>query len=294
MAGGAALPWTWFLVRDLGWLAEPFAVAFPLLVLVALVVLGIFAYGTRRPGPLVVAASVLALGAVVVLAPRAPEPTPAPRDPVRILSANVYELNPQPKAAAAALAATDADVLVAVEVPQGFGELLASADAVRPYAVAARGMIVRSRFPVSLLDISGSLSRDRVLRALVRGPSGPFVLYAVHALNPSHESTFDRQLGFVERLQRAATRETEPVVIAGDFNMSDRQLGYRRITSSFRDAMRTDWAADTYDHALWRSLLLRIDYVFIDPSWCAAGAHDVDIPGSDHEGVATTIGPCPG
>jgi endonuclease/exonuclease/phosphatase family metal-dependent hydrolase len=128
----------------------------------------------------------------------------------------------------------------------------------------------------------------------VQGPAGPFVLYAVHALNPAYESTFAQQLDFVDRLRRATAAETVPVVISGDFNMSDRQLGYRAMTASFRDAGRAGWAADTFDHGLWRALLLRIDYVFVEPSWCAADSRRLDVPGSDHEAVAATIGPCPG
>ena len=112
-------------------------------------------------------------------------------------------------------------------------------------------------------------------------------------MNPAYESTFRRQLEFVARLSRAAEREADPVVIAGDFNMSDRQLGYRRMTSVFRDATRTGWAADTYDHAVWRLLFMRIDYVFVEQDWCAAAAERFTVPGSDHQAVATTVGPCP-
>jgi endonuclease/exonuclease/phosphatase family metal-dependent hydrolase len=142
--------------------------------------------------------------------------------------------------------------------------------------------------------MSSYLPRGRVLRAIVRAPSGPFVVYAVHALNPAYESTFAEQLDFIDRLRRAALAETMPVVIAGDFNMSDRQLGYRNMVASFRDASRAGWAADTYDHGVWRALLLRIDYLFVDPSWCAADSLRIAVPGSDHEAVEATVGPCPG
>ena len=290
----AVLPWSWFLVRNLGWPGEVVAVAFPLIGGVLIVVLGIVAIAMRRIVPLAIAASLLILTVVVTVLPRMPVRTPPPRSGVRLLSANVYELNREPRAAAAALASSDADIVVAVEPPPGFGRVFASSDPSRTYATEDTKSVIHSRFPIESQPIPSFLPPSRLTRAIVQGPAGPFVLYAIHAFNPAYESTFAQQLTFVARLRRAALGETMPVVIAGDFNMSDRQQGYRDMTSSFRDADRAGWAADTYDHGIWRALLLRIDYVFIEPSWCAADAHRVDVPGSDHEAVEATVGPCPG
>lgn len=293
VAAAAALPWAWFLVRNLGWLAEPFAVGFPLIAGLLIVLLGLAAFGTRKRAPLLVAGSILALAVVITVEPRMPQETAPPQLGVRIISVNAYELNQRPEAAASALARTDADLLVVVESPPGFGKMLASRDTSRSDEIPAPKMVIRSRYPIEQLVMPSSIPASRGLRAIVQGPSGPFVLYAVHSLNPAYESTFARQLDFVDQLRRAAEQETMPVVIAGDFNMSDRQLGYRMMTESFRDAGRASWAADTFDHGLWRVLLLRIDYVFVEHSWCAADSRRLDVPGSDHEAVATTIGPCP-
>jgi endonuclease/exonuclease/phosphatase (EEP) superfamily protein YafD len=128
---------------------------------------------------------------------------------------------------------------------------------------------------------------------VIRAPAGQVVLYAVHALNPAYEYPFAQQLDFVDRVRRAALAETMPIVLAGDFNLSDRELGYRELAGSFRDAARAGWAGNTFDQGLWRLFFLRIDYVFVDRSWCAADAHRVDVPGSDHEAVGVTVGPCP-
>jgi endonuclease/exonuclease/phosphatase (EEP) superfamily protein YafD len=289
----AAVPWSWFLVRNLGWIAEPFAVAFPLIILLGLALSATFAIVGRNPRTLVVAASVLVLGVVVVLGPRAPQSTPAPVEPLRVLSANVFYGNETPDLAARVLARSDADVVVAVETGDDFAELLAALDHERTFEVLGPEIVVRSRYPIRALPLSSALSDRRAIRVLVERPEGEVILYAVHALNPAYESTFARQLDYVTRLSRAAQRETDPAVIAGDFNMSDRELGYRRMTSVFRDAGRAGWAPDTYDFSFWRVLFLRIDYVFIPRSWCSAAAGRVDVPGSDHEGVVATVGPCP-
>jgi len=294
VAGCAALPWAWFLVRDLGWLAEPFAVAMPLICAVLVVLLGIAAFGTRRVGPVVVAVSLLVFGVVVVVGPRAPERTDAPRPSIRVVSANVFDGNRTPTAAAEALARTDADVLITVEVPGGFARILAQHDTVRPYQAIGRSTVVRSRYPIQPQPLPASIPVGRALRAVIRTPAGPIVLYAVHALNPAYEYPFAEQLDFVNRVRKAALAETMPVVIAGDFNLSDRELGYRDLAGSFRDAGRADWAGDTFDRGPWRALFLRIDYVFVDRTWCAADARRLDVPGSDHEAVAVAVGPCPG
>jgi endonuclease/exonuclease/phosphatase (EEP) superfamily protein YafD len=289
----AAAPWSWFLVRNLGWVAEPFAVAFPLLVLLGVALSGTFAIVGRNRRTLMVTASILALAIVVVAGPRRPQTTAAPIDPLRVVSANVFDQNSTPLDAARALASTDADVLVAVETGREFPRMLADADSRRPFVVTGPGIVVRAQYPLRVLPLSSSLPEERSLRVLVERPAGSVVLYAVHALNPAYQSTFARQLSFVTRLSLAAERETDPVVIAGDFNMSDRQLGYRRMTSVFRDAARAGWASNTYDFSFWRLLMLRIDFVFVERSWCAARSGRVDVPGSDHQGVVTTIGPCP-
>jgi hypothetical protein len=65
------------------------------------------------------------------------------------------------------------------------------------------------------------------------------------------------------------------------------------MTSIFRDADRAGFAPDTYDFSFWRAVFLRIDYVFVERSWCTADSGRFEVPGSDHEGIATTVGPCP-
>ena len=130
----------------------------------------------------------------------------------------------------------------------------------------------------------------------VEGPAGPFVLYAVHALNPLSESTFANQLVWVKRLRAAASRESLPVVMAGGpINMSDRQLGYRRLTTDLRDAVTAaGWGHSTYPDGIWAPLLLRIDHVVMpEEDRRADRSLDVDIPGSDHDGLRSTWAPGP-
>ena len=115
--------------------------------------------------------------------------------------------------------------------------------------------------------------------------------------NPAPGPKFDYKLRWFERLTNYAQsllHSSAPVILAGDFNTSDRSHGYRRLTGPFHDAMRRRWAGPTYVSTLWRPFLLRIDHVFMPKDWCAAHPQRFALPGSDHRCIAVTVGPCPG
>jgi endonuclease/exonuclease/phosphatase family metal-dependent hydrolase len=293
VVGGVALPWSWFLLRDLGGPVEAVAVLLPLLVLIAFVVVLGIALGLGRRSLLAVAASLLVFGVVAVVGPMFPERGPSPVTPLTLVSANLFSDNPTPDAAVDALRALGADVEVAVETSPEHRAALERRDAAHPYSASDDQLVVRSRYPVTAMLDPTHVPARRILAVTIEGPQGPFVLYAVHALNPLSESTFASQLVWVDRLLDAASRETLPVVIAGDFNMSDRQLGYRMMAGAMRDAITAGgWGHPTYSDGIWAPLFLRIDHVFVSRDWCGANGHTVDLPGSDHDGLEVQIGPC--
>jgi len=293
-AAGAALPWTWFALRELGGRVEAVAVALPLVLLVALVALLVVAAVRREVAVLPAALSVAVLGVVTIVGPRMPHTGPPPASPIRLVSANVYADNPTPAAAVDAMLSAEADVEIAVETSPAFLNLIEADDTAHPYSVVDDQLVVRSRYPIAAMTDPAGVPARRILRLTVEAPAGPFVLYAVHALNPLSESTFANQLNWVGKLRTAAAGEELPVVMAGDFNMSDRQLGYRRLTSDLRDAITAaGWGHTTYPGGIWGLLLMRIDHVFEPQSWCAARARTVDVPGSDHVGLEVDVGPCP-
>ena len=129
-----------------------------------------------------------------------------------------------------------------------------------------------------------------VMRVEVVRPGAPFVVYAMHLGNPLFKTTYTQHAEMVERLVAAAQAESLPVVLAGDFNMSDRSASYRELGGAFRDAIRTSFADTTYDDGLWMLLQLRIDYIFVSRSLCARSATTFTVPGSDHDGLEVEIG----
>jgi endonuclease/exonuclease/phosphatase (EEP) superfamily protein YafD len=81
------------------------------------------------------------------------------------------------------------------------------------------------------------------------------------------------------------------VVVAGDLNSTDRARDYRLLDAGLVDAMRDGWAGPT-SVTQWRAFLLRIDHLFVGRGWCGDGAHRVELPGSDHDAIVATVGPC--
>lgn len=289
-----AAPWLWFALRDHdGGFMDTLAVALPLIGTAALLLLGVVAILRRRWLPMLVGISIFLACLTAIVEPRIPRSGPAPVSPVRIAMANVYDGNPEPEAAIAALDARAVDVLATVEMDTTFWERLDGIQEL-PYTVVYNEIGVHARWPMTLMRPAG-LPRSRVLRVRVDAPGRGFVLYVAHALNPLHDnSTFADQQAFARAIVAAAAQERQPVVVVGDFNTSDRVLAYRIFDRSMRDAMRENAvAASTYFGGWWPVLLLRIDHAFVSTDWCAADGSTFSVPGSDHHGIEVSVGPCP-
>lgn len=288
------LPWTWFLVRNVGVGLDPIAVVLPALAFFAAAALALAAILLRRWAPAVVALSFVVFAVFAVGAPRLPERSAPPAGAISLASANTYRRNAQPGAASAALVATGADVLVAVETTSRVQSALAARDTDHPYVASTAQLMLRSRFPIQQETLPRDLPSTSVMRVRVDAPGEPIVVYVVHAPNPLFDTSFGNELQLVQSLQRSASVEGLPVVIAGDLNLSDRTIAYRVLDGSFLDAMRTGgWASDTFDRGIWKLFFLRIDHVFVSRSWCAADPSRFDVPGSDHSGISVSLGACP-
>jgi endonuclease/exonuclease/phosphatase (EEP) superfamily protein YafD len=288
----AAVPWTWFAVRDLGPAMDALAFALP----VGAAVLALVAFGwamlSERMRLAVVSLSLAVFSVVVVIEPRLPQPSPAPVDPFRLVAANLFDGNQETRAAVHALVARHAAVVVPVETPPPLLMLLRRT--LTGYSSARIGRIsVFARWPVEPLGSIAGVPTDTAMRVRVDRPGAPFVVYALHLANPLHEVSWSQHAAVVERLLRSAEDEDLPVVLAGDFNMTDRSTSYRVLGGAMRDAMRSTYAGNTYEQALWVLLQLRIDHVFVSRRLCAADARTFGVPGSDHEGVEVELGGCP-
>jgi len=294
-------PWTWFAVRILSYGFDVVATGLP--VLYALAAAGIAGYATvRRRRRLAGAAlSWLLAGAVAVAGPWRPESIPPPVRGFRIVAANVNSKNPHVERAVADALAQQGDLVLLLEEGRKGGW---TPPAEYPTLLRPRygNQVILSRFPARLLEKPDNWPNDfRAHRLEVDAPTGRVIVYMVHLkrphIGPRRILGIRRQLRAQRReresLLASARNETVPVVIAGDFNTSDRSRGYRRLTGRFRDAMRAGRAGPTHVAPMWRPFLLRIDHVFVPRDWCSSQPERFAMRGSDHRGLAVDVGPCP-
>ena len=291
-----AIPWVWFGIRDVGGPVDTVAVGLPLIGVAAIVVGAIVGLATRRAWPVLAGTSVLVVCSIAVISPRLPRAIASPDPGARLVVANVWDDNPTEAAVPGSLLAGDPDVVVAVEMSNDefYEGMTAQAAASGLTSTVDDGELgAWSRFPLRELGDLG-LPPARVMRVGVDAPGMPFVLYVVHSLNPLRDTSFADQHLFTDELLAAVEQEDRPVVVAGDFNMSDRVVSYRAMDAALTDAMRAGTAGrTTYVGRWWTTLLLRIDHVFVEPAWCAQDPGTITVPGSDHRGVRVTVGPCP-
>lgn len=296
------LPWTWFAVRDLHPAADVVALGLPVLVVVSALAAALVAALRRRAAPLLTAGSWVLFGVVVVAGSWRPDPGPAPVESLRVVAANVQG---DATYAPALLdgEAQGADVLVVSEVgtsmleelPGRFGTVVPS----EPRAGGRVDVALATGWPVTDLGLPPGLDDLEGLRARVEGPAGPVVVYALHLPPPRVRPTGDWEVSVrqhrdvVARLRDAVAAERLPVVVAGDLNLVDRTWGYRALTEVLDDAMRSTWLRPTARRAATLPMLGRVDHVLVSEGWCSADAALVELVGSDHWGVATSVGPCP-
>jgi endonuclease/exonuclease/phosphatase (EEP) superfamily protein YafD len=283
------LPWTWWLWRDrTGPVGDVVAILLPVVVL--LVVLG-EAY-MRRPALIPAMISVLAMGTVAVLEPwSAHDAGPvAPAGAVRIASANITGDAGDP----AALLANPADVTVISENSRAIDERLAAAYPYHVYGAGTTdGVGVYSRYPLQIRQGAGPDLPG--VKVQVAAPV-PFTLFALHVPRPwisdqGYEVSPMEHHRIMVALAAAAAATNGPVVLTGDLNTSDRGRDYRVMAAGLTDAMRADRTRPT-SVTTWRLFLLKIDHLFVSPGWCGDDPAYPPLPGSDHDAIAATVGPC--
>jgi vancomycin resistance protein VanJ len=97
----------------------------------------------------------------------------------------------------------------------------------------------------------------------------------------------------VNELLRRAGGETMPVLIAGDFNMTDQTGDYARIAEQYADTYREiGWGMGfTFPDLGQRLLLAQLDYVFHSSHFVAVEARVWGTSGgSDHRPVYAVLG----
>ncbi|MCU1392571.1 MAG: hypothetical protein JWM34_999 [Ilumatobacteraceae bacterium] len=292
-----------WIMHRLTWFGDMVALILPMIFVVMLLAIVVcLVRGSAWPVVAALASLVIVIAVVIVL-PRLPDRTGPPTRSIVLVATNMLHDNSRMAEGVASALAQHPDVLVVSELTQDADRLF-SMDF--PYRlVTDRPLLhenyaegVYSKYPLDTLTAPTGLD-DQILKVRVNGPQ-PFILYAVHLPRPvlsdrhqEHTATFAQHRDDALRLDQLAKAETEPVVIAGDLNLSDRTSGYAALHAGRHDAVRTRWAGTTYVGGIqWELFALRIDHIFVPGNWCAKDGGNFLIDGSDHNGVRSVIGPC--
>ena len=242
----------------------------------------------------------LALVIPVLGATSAPAWRPNRRS-LTILSANLYDENPTPDAAARAILAADVDVLVLVEISPGTVQTALDAAGLEqrfPYhernefderAGSVEG--IYSRLPIVSGSIE-SIAESGYPRATVAvGDLTSVDVLAVHVS--------DRHLGVDEWHTELAAVDafahrsvSRPTVLAGDFNGTRWNPQYADLLGDgVVDAVEQRGRGLTFSWPIGRFLpfpVMRLDHALGNGAVAAVANRDVTIPGSDHRGLVTT------
>ena len=218
---------------------------------------------------------------------------------VRIYSANVFAETADQRVneVIAAVASEDPDVLVLQEMT---GDLLAGMrnDArlsSLPHRTDAApgvpsGEIIWSRWPIGSVDVERVSGID-LIHATIDGPTGPFVVTAVHATAPIDDNLvgpWQRQLESIADLDAS-----NPRVLAGDFNATGDHRPFRTVLNAgWTDAQEekgcgfdATWPVD----GRLPLPVMRLDHVMVSDHWRVLDLRLGEPAGSDHLPVLTTI-----
>ncbi|MBZ0298213.1 MAG: endonuclease/exonuclease/phosphatase family protein, partial [Anaerolineae bacterium] len=206
----------------------------------------------------------------------------------------------------------DADIVALQELSAAMGDhiRLALADEY-PYQAlhtnpldSVSGQGVLSRYPITSDDYWRLYRVTQRVTLDIQGQT--VVFYNAHPPQPIRRDGFFRRAEHITDLLAHATQETDPVILAGDFNMSDQSADYWRIAAQYQDSYRASgWGLGLtfpagipyfgdgrYGSSLFRLVppLVRLDYVFHDAAFDSLEARVWPTSGgSDHLPVFVTL-----
>jgi endonuclease/exonuclease/phosphatase (EEP) superfamily protein YafD len=218
--------------------------------------------------------------------------TTAPR--LRLLSANLYDDNPTPEAAAQRVMAADADVAVLVEVSPRMQAALAYAglDSRYPYhstnPVGRSGNVdgIWSRLPLDD-ERYFRISYTDLPTGLVHVGNRSLRVIGVHIDSALHNRV--KWAEELDKLRQVVRALRGPLVVSGDFNATRWNPPFGELLATgLADAheatgkgLSFSWPVDA---PIWAPLapLMRIDHALVNHDVAPIAVHDVTMPGSDH------------
>lgn len=224
-------------------------------------------------------------------------PRPAEGRPLRVVSANVLMVHPDPDALRDEILSFEPDVVVLQEVSARWVASFAGASGDYPYQVwlpaeDSFGQAVLSRRPL-LQQHEWTNEGVPMLEVLVEVDGVPVRLVDVHTLPPRtalYAEVWERQL---EHLVPFAGHSRAEVIVAGDLNATRYHPSYRRLLAEtgLRDAHAAVGraAAWTWPNGIFPVPPMRLDHVLVSEGIAVVGVAEGRALGSDHRPVVVDV-----
>ena len=259
------------------------------------------------PGPVVKIVAVVAVGiSCVPIIRMPPGPDGAARHTFRLITANLFVENRDPREFVAFLIRQQPDIVVTQETTPAFQEAIRHSG-LFPFESsgdlrARDDKKVFSRFPVReetpVAEPAGSVPLARhPLRLLLDTPSGPVVLYAVHPESPRSPERWRQRNLYLEALTQSVLLEPKalPVIVAGDWNTPPWSGYFRDFfeRTGYRSVLGRPWPATTRFLMRLQNYVLfgaAIDHVALSPGLTMSQWKVGPKFGSNHLPVVVDIG----
>jgi len=253
-------------------------------------------------------AIVLGVSATLILYTYAPLFLPRPAAPsssaleLKVISFNTWSKNPHAGRIAEVVLAQKPDLLLLQEIePEVFERLMAQLQnlyvgqkAHFSYESKLLQAVV-SRFPVE--TAVRMKNKGQVQRVVILSPAGRIVVFNVHPLRRG--GWFSRYRQMASLLEGNVINETGPVILGGDFNITDQSQSYKMISSHMRNAHREAGFGFGFSYPsssvqlfglISPPALVRIDHIFFSEHFSARQAGTLkDSGGSDHFPVLAVL-----
>jgi vancomycin resistance protein VanJ len=179
-------------------------------------------------------------------------------------------------------------------------------------SATASGAAVLSRFPLrETVAFRASDNGHWWQRMIVDAPDGPITYFNVHTKIPRVYRSRECDGGLLGRVLYTERRSREvrrlatmldkvegPVIVGGDFNMTERCADYRLVAARLRDAYKAVGAGLGHTFPAWgrgpRTFpapfpMLRLDYIWHSDHFSAAWAQRGDAGQSDHHPIVVGL-----
>lgn len=212
---------------------------------------------------------------------------PASGERFRLLTFNVWYRNDDLSRALEFLQQAKADVVILQEVDAA--QLPAIAQRLTAYPhhamtpVRGHALAMFSRWPLRVEHLRLPMGATRIARATLDWNGTPLTIVGAHLSWPLGKRTAAARAAELQVLAQTVGRETGPVIVAGDFNLTPWSRHYERFTASSKlidcaigQGLLSSWPAQL------PPLRIRIDLCFASAQW---RVRDVAIGpklGSDH------------